>query len=392
MKKLSSSLFRLLPTLLFSLSATSCNAVMDVRIIGTDPEKQYGDNDYLAWARETLATIDGDLRIDGTDSYYENQDRTQVSFIWGNIFLQYAYAEGAGLRADEWKGSLMDCYRNLERHWSPDYRGIAGYCTLPTASGTPDRFYDENGWMAIGLARAYELTAVDAYLEKARQALAFTFSGEDEVLGGGIYFQETFAQYEPQKNTICSAVAILAAMKLYLLTDEPGFLADAERIEKWTVGNLLDPADNLLWDARMVDDGAVNTQKWSYNAGFMVRGWLLLHKATGEEAYLAQAKATLAAAEARWFNPVNGALNDPGYFAFSLIDAWFDLYDLEKDPGVLSKALQAIEFIRESLRDANGRYPEYWDRPAAEPVTEYDLRTQACVAYLYMRAAGYIRK
>ena len=392
MKKALNSLVHILPMLVFAFSATGCNAVMPDRIIGSNPEQEYGDNNYMQWARETLAAIDRDLRIDGTDSYYENQDRTQVSFIWGNIFLQYTYAEGAGLRADEWKGALMSCFQNLERHWSPDYKGIAGYCTLPVAAGTPDRYYDENGWMAIGLARAYEQTGDRTYLEKARQALNFTMSGEDDVLGGGIYFQETFAQYEPQKNTICSAVAILASMKLYELTNEQGFLEDARRIEEWTRENLLDGSDDLFWDAKMVDDGAVNTQKWSYNAGFMIRGWLYLYKATGEESYLRQAKATLASAEARWFNPVNGSLNDPGYFAFALVDAWFDLYDLEKDPSVLSKALQAIGFIHESLRDANGRYPEYWNAPLTQPLAEYDLRMQSCVAYLYMRAAGYIRK
>ena len=179
--------------------------------------------------------------------------------------------------------------------------------------------------------------------------------------------------------------------KLYELTNEQGFLEDARRIEEWTRENLLDGSDDLFWDAKMVDDGAVNTQKWSYNAGFMIRGWLYLYKATGEESYLRQAKATLASAEARWFNPVNGSLNDPGYFAFALVDAWFDLYDLEKDPSVLSKALQAIGFIHESLRDANGRYPEYWNAPLTQPLAEYDLRMQSCVAYLYMLSAGYIR-
>lgn len=58
---------------------------MPDRIIGSNPEQEYGDNNYMQWARETLAAIDRDLRIDGTDSYYENQDRTQVSFIWGTF-------------------------------------------------------------------------------------------------------------------------------------------------------------------------------------------------------------------------------------------------------------------------------------------------------------------
>ena len=72
-------------------------------------------------------------------------------------------------------------------------------------------------------------------------------------------------------------MAILASMKLYELTNEQGFLEDARRIEEWTRENLLDGSDDLFWDAKMVDDGAVNTQKWSYNAGFMIRGWLYLY-------------------------------------------------------------------------------------------------------------------
>lgn len=172
MKKTLIRLAHLLPMFCFVLSAAGCNAVMPDRFIDDDPEAEFGDNDYMEWSRETLAAINRDLRIEGTDSYYENQNRNQVSFIWGNIFLLYTYAEGAGLRADEWEGELSKCFLNLENHWSPDYRGIAGYCTAPLSSGTPDRYYDENGWMAIGLARAYELTGREAYLAKRARRLA----------------------------------------------------------------------------------------------------------------------------------------------------------------------------------------------------------------------------
>ncbi|KAA2761120.1 alpha-1,6-mannanase, partial [Alistipes onderdonkii] len=49
--------------LVFAFSATGCNAVMPDRIIGSNPEQEYGDNNYMQWARETLAAIDRDLRI-----------------------------------------------------------------------------------------------------------------------------------------------------------------------------------------------------------------------------------------------------------------------------------------------------------------------------------------
>ena len=97
--------------------------------------------------------IDNDLKISGTHSYYENQDRSQVSFIWGNIFLLYTYTEGISLSKSEWSDALMNCFLNFDNYWHPNYKGIAGYATLPTsAEKVPDRFYDENGWTAIGLA------------------------------------------------------------------------------------------------------------------------------------------------------------------------------------------------------------------------------------------------
>ena len=108
---------------------------------------------------------------------------------------------------------------------------------------------------------------------KSQRGTRFSLSGEDNVLGGGIYFQETFVSLPVQKNTICSAVTMLSCMKLYEITQDRQYLDAAIRINDWTVENLLDKSDNLLWDAKMVADGSVNTQKWSYNAGFMIRSY-----------------------------------------------------------------------------------------------------------------------
>lgn len=74
----------------------------------------------------------------------------------------------------------MNCFLNFDNYWHPNYKGIAGYATLPTsAEKVPDRFYDENGWTAIGLCDAYLATQNNSYLEKAKGALAFSLSGED---------------------------------------------------------------------------------------------------------------------------------------------------------------------------------------------------------------------
>lgn len=131
MKKTLNSLVHILPMLVFAFSATGCNAVMPDRIIGSNPEQEYGDNNYMQWARETLAAIDRDLRIDGTDSYYENQDRTQVSFIWGNIFLQYTYAKAPGCVPTNGKALAPVLLPEPGTPLSPDYKGIAATARCP---------------------------------------------------------------------------------------------------------------------------------------------------------------------------------------------------------------------------------------------------------------------
>lgn len=392
MIRISNKIKTLLAMLSFVQVTSGCDATVQDIIIDTDPGVEIGNNDYYTWCKETLSVIDKDLKISGTHSYYENQDRSQVSFIWGNIFLLYTYTEGISLSKSEWSDALMNCFLNFDNYWHPNYKGIAGYATLPTsAEKVPDRFYDENGWTAIGLCDAYLATQNNSYLEKAKGALAFSLSGEDNVLGGGIYFQETFVSLPVQKNTICSAVTMLSCMKLYEITQDRQYLDAAIRINDWTVENLLDKSDNLLWDAKMVADGSVNTQKWSYNAGFMIRSWLKMYQATKDEKYLSQAKATLASSEAKWYNSINGALNDPRYFAFSIIDSWFDMYDTDKNTVWLTKAFHAINFIHNKLRDGNGRYPEHWGTPTTSNLEKYDLRFSTVAAYMYMRAANYKR-
>ena len=392
MIRISNKIKTLLAMLSFVQVTSGCDATVQDIIIDTDPGVEIGNNDYYTWCKETLSVIDNDLKISGTHSYYENQDRSQVSFIWGNIFLLYTYTEGISLSKSEWSDALMNCFLNFDNYWHPNYKGIAGYATLPTsAEKVPDRFYDENGWTAIGLCDAYLATQNNSYLEKAKGALAFSLSGEDNVLGGGIYFQETFVSLPVQKNTICSAVTMLSCMKLYEITQDRQYLDAAIRINDWTVENLLDKSDNLLWDAKMAADGSVNTQKWSYNAGFMIRSWLKMYQATKDEKYLSQAKATLASSEAKWYNSINGALNDPGYFAFSIIDSWFDMYDTDKTTVWLTKAFHAINFIHNKLRDGNGRYPEHWGTPTTSNLEKYDLRFSTVAAYMYMRAANYKR-
>lgn len=86
-----------------------------------------------------------------------------------------------------------------------------------------------------------------------------------------------------------------------------------------------------------------------------------------------------------------GALKDPGYFAFTIIDCFFDFFDFSKESIWLQKAFLCVDYIHDSLKDNNGRYPEYWDGRNKLPVKKYQLMHESVVAYIYMRAANYYK-
>lgn len=385
---------RLVSVLFLSAVCTTMSACSSPRqeiVIPDNPDRI--ENMYTEWCSATLQTIDRDFRISGTDSYYENQNRDCISFIWGNIFLLYTYNYLYMADAVKFQGDLKKCIVNIDKYWTTGYKGKDGYATCPAPNGSvPDRYYDENGWMSIGLSQAYGLTGDRSYLERAVKAYNFSMSGEDDILGGGIWFQESFSEFQPQKNTVCSCVAMISAMQLYNLTGDGKYLEDAVRLDKWTRANLLDRSDNLFWDAKMAGDGSVNRTKWSYNSGFMIRAWLLMYKATQDGSYLKQAMDTMAAAERRWYTAKNGILKDPGYFAFTIIDAWYAFYDLTGDESYLEKAFTATAWVHDRLTDENGRYPESWAMPVYNPVTQYDLRYSTVVSYIFAEAAVYKAK
>lgn len=379
---------------IFSCFFFSCNGRIDDVIIKNDSDEKPVpvENNYYRYALDALNAVDRDLRISNSVSYYENQKRDFISYIWGNIFLLYAYSEMFELDNKVGTEKLEECYNNFELYFSPDYKNISGYCNTQIEGGVnPNRFYDENGWTSIGLSEAYKRTSNEKFLEKAKKAYEFVLHGEDDVLGGGIYFKEEFKLEDGrvQKNTICSGVAILSAMNLYEITAENKYLEDAKRISKWTIDNLYHTTWNLFGDAKYVDNGEVRWDIWSYNSGFMIRGWLKMYQVTNDNYYLEIAKKTMEAAEKKWFDSGTGALKDPGYFAFTIIDCFFDFYDLEKDKKWLDKAYLCVDYIHNKLRDMNSRYPEWWDGRDELPLKEYDLRFGTVAAYIFMRAANY---
>jgi Glycosyl hydrolase family 76 len=170
-----------------------------------------------------------------------------------------------------------------------------GEVAPPVGPGGP-KYYDDNDWMGIELARTYKLTRKPATLGSAEAIMAFEMAGWSSEPGlacpGGIPFSNTAENTD--RNTVTNAPAAELAMQLYRVTGNVKYLQFAEQAYEWVRACLLAPND--LYADHIGLHGAVEDTFWSYNQGAMIGAGTLLYQATHNGAYLYEARQTAAAA------------------------------------------------------------------------------------------------
>jgi Glycosyl hydrolase family 76 len=206
----------------------------------------------------------------------------------------------------------------LERYWeassqpssqisSPEAT-VAAAAPLPSFAGTVapplgaggTSYYDDNEWVGIELARIYELNHEAFALEMAQRIMAFVMAGWQTTgsngkplpCAGGVPFSNSPSNNS--RNTVTDGPAAELGVQLYRITREPQYLSFARMAYAWVRQCLL-TASNLYAD-HIQNNGEVEPMEWSYNQGTMMGAGALLYEATGEGAYLYQARQTAKAA------------------------------------------------------------------------------------------------
>lgn len=262
------------------------------------------------------------------------------------------------------KAVLRDYLKTTEKYWN-SRPPVAGFDVLPNPGGV-DRYYDDNAWMALALAESSEVLNDPEQLKRGAVALDYALSGEDEKLGGGIYWRESD---KASKNT-CSnsptAYACLLFARKHGLKQyrEPGL-----RILKWTLDNLMDPEDKLMWDAKVISDGRIGRDKWTYNAALTIAALAeaerigVKHEVTPKEMF--------AAAWKKRRKPGKG-MDNPGRFAHMLAEVGLR-------EGYISQS-QAEELAWEILKlGKERRFGHDWHRPPGNDQKRFELLDQASV-------------
>jgi hypothetical protein len=179
---------------------------------------------------------------------------------------------------------------------------LAGFdgTVAPPAGPGGAKYYDDNEWVGIELMRIYEQTHEAAVLGTAEGIMAFVMGGwktagpegQQIACPGGIPFSN--AAENRERNTVTDGPAAELALQLYKVTQNPQYLQFAEMAYEWVRTCLTQP--NGLYGDHIYPNGAIDPTEWSYNQGTMIGAGTLLFQATGNSAYLFQARQTAKAA------------------------------------------------------------------------------------------------
>lgn len=162
------------------------------------------------------------------------------------------------------------------------------------------KYYDDNEWVGIELMRMYKLTHNAAVLGNAETIMAFVMAGwqtagpqgQQIACPGGVPFSN--AAENRERNAVTDGPAAELGVQLYRVTGNVQYLQFAEMAYVWVRSCLTQP--NGLYADHIYPNGAIDPTEWSYNQGTMIGAGTLLYQATGNSAYLFQARQTAKAA------------------------------------------------------------------------------------------------
>ena len=268
---------------------------------------------------------------------------------------------------------------DLQRYWdgaAPVPAYAPGW--FPGASAT--KYYDDNAWVGLDLVLAFHLTGKIVYLRRAEAVMRYEETGWD-ASGGGIYWNDQHLS----RNTCSNAPVAELAAYLYRVTNDPSYLAWAERIYAWESQTLVDPSNGSVWD-HIDPSGKINRALWTYNQGTVIGAGVLLYKLTGNTADLAQAEKTAQFVLTHMVN-ANGVLVAQPQFNGVLVDN-LQLLDQVTHNTAITQLIEANAHVAWTrAQTPAGLFAKDWGGPAPTSGT-VSLLTQGGAVRLLAVAAS----
>jgi hypothetical protein len=244
----------------------------------------------------------------------------------------------------------------------------------PPAGPGGTKYYDDNDWIGLELARAYELTHDPTVLADAQAVMVFEMAGWDtnpeHVCTGGIPFSNSAENSD--RNTVTTAPAAELGAQLYRITGNAQYLQFAVKAYEWVRRCLLAPSG--LYADHISPKGVVEPMLWSYNQGTMIGAGALLYQATGNAGYLYDARQAARAALA-YFTPERLGSEIPFFPSVYFRNVLY-LDSITHDPPGKKLAQAYVDYAWQHLRLSNNLFVS-GSPPSAQ------LLVQASIAQIY---------
>lgn len=258
--------------------------------------------------------------------YYETNDvrvnEKKHSYLWPLCALIQAANEEEVLFPS--KDFMSPVMKAIHQYYS-DTPPAPGYQAYVTKEEKDSRFYDDNQWIAIACADAYNRTKEKKYLDIAEMIYRFMMTGYDTLSGGGLYWKE---DEKTSKNTCSNGPGIIVALELYKITKQKNYLDTALVLYNWVNKHLQSP-DGLYYDNIKIPSLKIDSAIYTYNTGTMLQSNVLLYEIINDKKYLNEAERIASAAKQYFYK--NNKLPGNYWFNAVLLRGEIALYKVDRN-------------------------------------------------------------
>jgi len=334
--------------------------------------------------------FDENFKADYLNNNEQAGQQKKYAYLWpfsGSFSAVNALMELSKDKADHQK--VLDQKVLVGLHeYRDEQRVPVGYASYINSAPASDRFYDDNIWLGIDFTDSYIQTKKADYLKNAKEIWGFVKSGEDNKLGGGIYWCE---QKKESKNACSNAPAAVFALKLFEATKEKNYLNEGRRLYEWTKAGLQDPDDKLYWDNIQLN-GKVDKAKYSYNSGQMLQAAALLYKLTKEKKYLMDAQQLAEACLSYFFQTRDGIdfpilKNSNVWFHAVMMRGYISLFEQDGNRKYMDIFAKNLDLAWLNMRDQDGLFDADWT--LEKPKKSKWLLDQCAFVEMYGRLAKF---
>ena len=358
-------MLRVLPKSIFDILRPTCATAVIVATCGINLRAQHTPQELIDWGLDAYVQTAASLQVPGSSLFAETASLSGQR-SGGNGGFAYVWPLSTQFRVQNSLAKLDSTnYAPLLRQFSDEAR-----TRYWKAAGGGYRSGVSSGTTLFYDDNAHMAVALmEAYRITAdpiyliRAQETYDFVlSGEDLVGGGGIY---FNQLDHStKETISTLQGARAALMLHQATQQETYLADATRLYQWARTHTQQP-DGLFLEKYFLTGPKANTAgdfTLVNAAGDAISVQLEFYASTGDQAHLQEAQRIATRSLTRFFNSTTGAINDEGFWAFELVDALDDLNRVDGNPAWLTKIRNALEWLHDNRRDPNGHYGRLWGR------------------------------